>query len=100
LKTIRVSDGLHGKLTRLLGEMIAKTGKPKTYNEIISALTDQSVIISTELLEKIDTVINIKQFGHKTREQFIEDAVTAMFQHLSKMREQKKRKVKEDSKRF
>lgn len=75
---------------------MAKTGKPKTYNDVISALTDQSVIIPTALLEKIDAAINIKQFGHKTREQFIEDAVTTMLQHLSRTREQEKRKVKKN----
>jgi hypothetical protein len=87
LKTIRVSDKLHSKLTQLLGEMMAKTGKPKTYNDVIAALTDQSVIIPSELLEKIDAVINTKQFGHKTREQFIKDAVTDMLRHFSRTRE-------------
>jgi hypothetical protein len=87
LKTIRVSDKLHSKLTQLLGEMMAKTGKPKTYNDVIAALTDQSVIIPTELLEKIDAVINTKQFGHKTREQFIKDAVTDMLRHFFRTRE-------------
>jgi len=67
----------------LLGEMMAKTGKPQTYNDIIDTLTAQSVIIPTKLLEKIDAVINAKQFGYKTREKFIEDAVMAMLQHLS-----------------
>ena len=77
---------------------MAKTGKPKTYNDVVGALTDQSVIMPSELLEKIDAVINIKQFGHKTREQFIEDAVTTMLQHLSRTCErslQEKRRVKE-----
>jgi metal-responsive CopG/Arc/MetJ family transcriptional regulator len=76
--------------------MMAKTGKPKTYNDVIGALTDQSVIIPAELLEKIDAVININQLGLKTREQFIEDAVTTMLQHLSKICEQEKHKAKED----
>jgi metal-responsive CopG/Arc/MetJ family transcriptional regulator len=62
---------------------MAETGKPQTYNGVLNALTAQSVVIPTELLEKIDAVITAKQFGYKTREQFIEDAVMAMLQHLS-----------------
>jgi hypothetical protein len=83
LKTIRISDATHRELTRLLGEMMAKTGKPKTYNDVIDALTAQSVIIPAKLIEKIDEAINAKQLGYTTREQFIEDAVTALLQNLS-----------------
>jgi len=84
LKTIRISDAAHRELTRLLGEMMAKTGKSQTYNDVIDALTAQSVIIPAELLEKIDAAINAnKQLGYKTREQFIEDAVTALLQNPS-----------------
>jgi hypothetical protein len=82
LKTLRVSDSLHDKLTRLLGEMMAKTGKPQTYTDVVDRLTAQSIIMPTKLLEKIDAVINTKQFSCKSREQFIEDAVTAMIQNL------------------
>jgi metal-responsive CopG/Arc/MetJ family transcriptional regulator len=67
----------------LLGEMMAKTGKPQTYTDVIDALTAQSVIVPTELLEKIDAVITAKQFGYKAREQFIEDAVMTVLQNLS-----------------
>jgi len=59
---------------------MAKTGKPQTYNDIVYLLTAQSVIIPVELLEKIDATINTKQFGYKSREKFVEDAVTAMLQ--------------------
>gem|GEM_PF-1348433 len=84
MKTIRISDAAHRELTRLLGEMMAKTGKSQTYNDVIDALTAQSVIIPAELLEKIDAAINAnKQLGYKTREQFIEDAVTALLQNPS-----------------
>jgi predicted CopG family antitoxin len=38
LKTIRVSDNVHQKLIRLLGERIAKTGKNQTLNDIIEYL--------------------------------------------------------------
>lgn len=62
---------------------MAKTGKPQTYNDVINALTAQSIIIPAKLLEKIDAAINAKQLGNKTREQFVEDAITAMLQKLA-----------------
>ncbi|MCW3996332.1 MAG: antitoxin VapB family protein [Candidatus Bathyarchaeota archaeon] len=41
MKTIRVSDNVHQKLTRLLGERMAKTGKTQTFNDVIEALISQ-----------------------------------------------------------
>jgi predicted CopG family antitoxin len=38
LKTVRVSDEVHRKLTRLLGERMAKTGKAQTFNGAIEDL--------------------------------------------------------------
>jgi metal-responsive CopG/Arc/MetJ family transcriptional regulator len=68
----------------LLGEMMAKTSKPQTYNDVINALTAQSIIIPAELLEKIDAVINEnKQLGYATREEFVEAAIVGMLQNLS-----------------
>jgi hypothetical protein len=89
LKTIRVSETVHNKLTRLPGETMAKTGKPQTYNDIIGILTDQAVIISAELLEKIDMIVSSKQLGYKTREKFIEAAVVMMLQNLRNTNEKK-----------
>jgi hypothetical protein len=78
LKTIRISDAAHRELTRLLGEMMAKTGKPQTYNDVINALTAQSVTIPAELLEKIDVAIRANnQLGYVSRAELIEEAVTA-----------------------
>jgi predicted CopG family antitoxin len=41
LKTVRVSEEVHRKLTRLLGERMAKTGKTQTFNDIIEDLISQ-----------------------------------------------------------
>jgi hypothetical protein len=91
LKTIRISDAAHRELTRLLGEMMAKTGKPQTYNDVINALTAQSVIVPANLLENIDAAMNEnKQLSCKTREQFIQDAITALLQTLSGSHEQER----------
>ena len=38
MKTLRVTDEIHAKLTKLLGERIAKTGKIETYNDLIADL--------------------------------------------------------------
>jgi metal-responsive CopG/Arc/MetJ family transcriptional regulator len=68
----------------LLGEMMAKTSKSQTYNDVINALTVQSVIIPAELLENIDAAINAnKQLGYATREEFVEDAIVGILQNLS-----------------
>ena len=42
LKTVRVSDEVHRKLTRLLGEMMAKIGKNQTSNEAINGLISKN----------------------------------------------------------
>jgi predicted CopG family antitoxin len=42
LKTVRVSDETHKKLTRLLGELMAKTGKAQTFNDVINDLIERS----------------------------------------------------------
>ncbi len=69
---------------------MAKTGKPQTYNDAIDALADQSVIIPTKLLEKIDAAINAnKQLGCTTRDQFIEDAVAAKLKTIMALRNEK-----------
>jgi hypothetical protein len=44
MKTIRVTDEVHRKLTQLLGEQMASTGKLQTYDDVIEALILQSKI--------------------------------------------------------
>jgi hypothetical protein len=101
LKTIRISDAAHRELTRLLGEMMAKTGKSQTYNDVIDALTAQSVIIPANLLEKIDAAINAnEQLGYETREQFIENAITALLQNRPGSHKQEKPTKESKSKKI
>ena len=81
MKTIRISETAHSELTRLLGEMMATTGKPKTYGDVIDALTTHSVIIPTELLEKIDIAISENnKLDCKTRTEFVEAAIRNLLQ--------------------
>ena len=75
MKTIRISDNTHRELTRLLGKMMAKTGKTQTYNDVVDALISQLIFMPAALLEKIDDAIEAnKQLGYTTREEFIEAA--------------------------
>ena len=38
MKTIRLSDGIHAELTKIVGELIARKGKRITYDEAIKEL--------------------------------------------------------------
>ncbi len=76
MKTLRISDDAHQKLTALLGEITAQTMKMQTYTDAIESLLSQSVILQPELLNEIQSFIDAnKQLGYSTREEFIRDAI-------------------------
>ncbi|MCW4047337.1 MAG: ribbon-helix-helix domain-containing protein [Candidatus Bathyarchaeota archaeon] len=75
MKTLRISDSLHRKLTATLGTLMAQTGKMQTYQDAIEAMLARSVILPTELLADIDKFIEeSKHLGFTTREEFLRDA--------------------------
>jgi len=75
MKTLRISDISHKKLTATLGTLMAQTGKMQTYQDAIEAVLNQSVILPPELLKEIESFIEKnKQLGFTTREEFIRDA--------------------------
>lgn len=75
MKTLRITDDVHQRLTALLGELTAQTSRMQTYTDAVEALLQQSVILPTELLAKIENFIETnKQLGYTTREEFIRDA--------------------------
>lgn len=75
MKTLRISDISHRKLTATLGTLMAQTGKMQTYQDAIEATLNQSVILPTELLAQIENFIEEnKHLGFTTREEFIRDA--------------------------
>ena len=75
MKTLRISDVSHKKLTATLGTLMAQTGKMQTYQDVIEATLNQSVILPTELLAEIEKFIEEnKQLGFTTREELIRDA--------------------------
>lgn len=44
MKTLKISDEVHGKLTAVLGELMAKTGKMKTYQDAIDAVLNARAV--------------------------------------------------------
>jgi metal-responsive CopG/Arc/MetJ family transcriptional regulator len=75
MKTLKISDDVHQKLTSLLGELMAQTAKMQTYQDAIEAMLHRSVILPPELLTEIESFIEEhKHLGYTTREEFIRDA--------------------------
>jgi len=85
MKTLRISDQMHRKLTATLGTLVAQTGKMQTYEDAIEAMLSQSVILPPELLAQIENFIQEnKHLGYTTREDFIRDAVRWRLKLLEK----------------
>jgi hypothetical protein len=75
MKTLKISEETHKRLTATLGTIMAQTGKMKTYEDTIDAILNQSVILPPELLTEIEKFIaENKRLGFTTREEFIRDA--------------------------
>lgn len=76
MKTLRISEDVHQKLTGLLGELTAQTNKMQTYQSAIEALLEESVMLPPELLAQIESFVEEnKQLGFTTREELIRDAI-------------------------
>jgi metal-responsive CopG/Arc/MetJ family transcriptional regulator len=76
MKTLRISDDAHQRLTALLGELTAQTMRMQTYTDAIESLLSQSVILPPEVLVQIENFIEQnKHMGYTTKEEFIRDAV-------------------------
>jgi Arc/MetJ-type ribon-helix-helix transcriptional regulator len=75
MKTLKISEDIHQKLTGMLIELMAQTKKMQTYQDAIEAMLSQSVILPPELLAEIQSFIEEKKhLGFTTREEFIRDA--------------------------
>ena len=76
MKTLRISDEIHRKLTATVGTLMAQTGKMQTYQDVIEALLEESVILPAELLMQIQKFMEEnRHLGYTTREEFIRDAI-------------------------
>jgi hypothetical protein len=84
MKTLRITDDVHQKLTALLGELTTQTMTMQTYTDAIEALLKESVILPPELLAQIENFIeNNKQLGFTTKEEFIRDAARWRLRYLT-----------------
>jgi len=76
MKTLRVSDDVHQKLTALLGELMAQTSHMQTYQDAIEAMLHQSVILPPELLRQVEEFVEKNRHkGYTRREEFIRQAI-------------------------
>lgn len=76
MKTLRISDDAHQKLTAMLGEITAQTMKMQTYTDAIENLLSTSVNLPPELLNETQTFIETnRNLGYTSREEFIRDAI-------------------------
>jgi len=79
MKTLRISDDVHQKLTALLGELTAQTMKMQTYQDAIEAMLYQSVILPPDLLNEVERFIKAhRERGYTTKEEFIRQAIRLM----------------------
>ena len=83
MKTLRISDDAHQKLTGMLGEITAQTMKMQTYTDAIENLLSQSVTLPPELLDEIQTFMEAnRQMGYTTKEEFVRDAIRFKLRNL------------------
>ena len=76
MKTLRISDDAHQKLTAMLGEITAQTMKMQTYTDAIENMLSTSITLPPELLNETQTFIeNNRKLGYTSREEFIRDAI-------------------------
>jgi len=76
MKTLRISDDVHRKMTATVGTLMAQTGKMQTYQDAIEALLEESVILPAELLMQIQSFMEEnRHLGYITKEEFIRDAI-------------------------
>jgi hypothetical protein len=85
MKTLRISDETHKKLTATLGTLMAQMGKLQTYSDAIEALISRSIILHPDLLAEVEKYIEEnKQQGYITREEFIAEAIRFLLRLRSK----------------
>jgi Arc/MetJ-type ribon-helix-helix transcriptional regulator len=83
MKTLRISDDAHQKLTAMLGEITAQTMKMQTYTDAIENLLSTSVSLPSELLNETQSFIETnRQLGYTSREEFIRDAIRTQLRFI------------------
>lgn len=76
MKTLRIEDDTHEKLTSLVGELTAQSGKMQTYADAITKMLETSIILPENLLKEVSQAIREgKIVGYTTPADFVRDAV-------------------------
>jgi len=82
--TLKIYKDAHKRLTVLLGELTAQSGKMLTYADALRIILQSSVTLPKELLNKVDEIIKErKDLGYTTREDFVRDAVRRRLEQLA-----------------
>jgi uncharacterized protein (UPF0305 family) len=76
MRTIKITDETHKKLTVTLGSLMARTGTLQTYSDATEALISSSVTLNPDLIAEVEKYVDEnKQQGYMTREEFIAEAI-------------------------
>jgi len=76
MKTLRIEDETHERLTSLVGELTAQSGRMQTYADAITKVLETSIILPENLLKEISQVLKEgKIVGYTTTVEFVRDAV-------------------------
>jgi hypothetical protein len=76
MRTIKITDETHRKLTVTLGMLMAETRRLQTYDSTITALLTRSIKLPKETIIEVEKFINEnKHRGYTTKEEFIKEAV-------------------------
>ena len=57
MKTLKISDDIHRKMTATVGTLMAQTGKMQTYQDAINAMLSQSAILPPEQHEQLNEAV-------------------------------------------
>lgn len=83
MKTLRISEDAHQKLTAMLGEITAQTMKMQTYTDAIESLLSTSISLPPELLNETQNFIETnRKLGYTSREEFIRDAIRKQLRQI------------------
>jgi len=76
MKTLRIEDDTHQKLTSLVGELTAQSGRMQTYADAITRVLETSIVLPENLIDEISQSIKEGRIvGYTTTAEFVRDSV-------------------------
>lgn len=83
MKSLRIEDDIHGKLTVLVGELTASSGRMQTYADAIERLLNTSIILPEDLIKKLNDLVNEgRLLGYRNHIEFVRDAVRSYMKEV------------------